>query len=425
MKLKYLIPFVAFFAIAAVIIYGSIKGWFSAKKTESIGTTGSLILPSFGSGGGGRSSGGSSVVNGSNSNPNTNPNPSVISNVSIIEPNKPDYFYSNNHPPSYYDDVNNLPLIFTNEPTYDVNDLVWLENDYIKVGLNLKRGGQIAYLSKKGSTVNLVNNTNDGGRQIQLDATQLPGNSYVPVNGGTVAPPEANLPKNYNACQGGDYVNNCTTMIDYHPIENGYFTKVRPILFTALQELAEVTISTKYTLINNSLKIEYIYHSFRTDGQFQDDGGFDGAAVPACFVIDTLNYYKLYKGNQPWTNQPTEGGRIPITIPNGETVMGDRPTENWLYVYNANEPNHGFGLFNPNSNLSVIKQLYPDGQGNEYSGGFTYLHTFEVFNEIVNDVFLPINNRDNFTKTMTAYIALGNEGEVRNRFYEIHNSLIA
>lgn len=343
--------------------------------------------------------------------------------VTITEPARPAYYYSNNHPPSYYDDVSNLPIIYTNESTYDPNDLVWLENSYLKVGLNLKRGGQITYLSKAGSTHNMINNAIDGGRQIQLDATQLPGNSYVPVHGGTVAPPEANLPHNYNTTMGGDYVNNCVTMIDYHPVPNGYYTKVRPILYTAFKELAEVTIATTYTLIDNCLKVEYYYHSFRTDGQYTDDGGFDGAAVPACFVIDTLNYYKLYKGTSPWTNQPTEGGKIPITVPNGETVMGDRPTENWLYVYNPSEPSNGFGLYNPVSNLSVIKQLYPDGLGEEYSGGFTYLHTFEVFNTIVDDVFLPITNRDNFNKTMTAYLSLGSESEVRSKFYQIHSTL--
>lgn len=76
MKLKYLI---AFFAIGAVIVYGSIKGWFSAKKAESIGTTGSLNLPSFSFGGGSSSSGGSSSNTGNNDNPVTVPTNTLAS----------------------------------------------------------------------------------------------------------------------------------------------------------------------------------------------------------------------------------------------------------------------------------------------------------------------------------------------------------
>ncbi|MDZ7900598.1 MAG: hypothetical protein U5N85_21545 [Arcicella sp.] len=70
------------------------------------------------------------------------------SNVITIEPNKPPYYFSDGHPASHYANNLNLPAIFTNTPQYDpVNDMVWLKNNKIKIGINLKRGGQLAWAS--------------------------------------------------------------------------------------------------------------------------------------------------------------------------------------------------------------------------------------------------------------------------------------
>lgn len=376
-------------------------------KTAIVDTTGSNA-PSNNTGGGGNSGGGGD---------STTVDSTMI--VSITEPNRSQYYYSDFHAPSYYDDTTHKPSVFHNYDNYTVGgNVVWLQNGYIKIGINLKAGGQICYLSKSNSSTNLVNNYLDLGRQIQVDAYQSP---YNYIQGGEVAGAiDAFAPNQYNTTMGGDYQAYTMSLIDYHPITNGYYVKFRPILWPMTAKVSEVFIEAKYTLIGNAVKCEYTYTSFRHDNQFQDDGAANGAAVPAVFLIDRLTHYRMYMGSQPWTDSTTTGGRIPIQS-NGESVLGNRPSEKWLYVYNPADTSTGVGLYNPNTSLTVIKQLYPDlTGGNEFTGGFTYMHTYQVFNDIINDVFQPLNHA-NFTRTMTAFLSVGSETEVRNRFKIISN----
>lgn len=57
---------------------------------------------------------------------------------------------------------------------------------------------------------------------------------------------------------------------------------------------------------------QLLFHSLFDPFCTQWDGGsFDGAGVPACFVVNTLNQYRTYSGNSPWTNAPTDAGELP------------------------------------------------------------------------------------------------------------------
>jgi Ig-like domain CHU_C associated len=337
-------------------------------------------------------------------------------NVVIIEPNKPQYFFSNGHAPSYYNNNANLPVIFTNQAQYDpVNDMVWLKNNKIKIGINLKRGGQLAWASLLDATTNLVYNGYDGGFQVTLDAYQRK-DGYT--QGGEVA--GSGIPGSpvfsYNVTQGGDYLNHAVSLIDYHAIPDGYYVKVRPIHYPLNAKMSETYIEAWYTIIRQSVKIQYRYTSFRTDGQW-NGSGFDGAAVPACFIVNTLNRYKTYTGNAPWSFAPAEAGVLPIQNMGG-TPLSRQATEHWGMVYDPQRPNTGIGVYNDTdatgSSLFTFKQLevYPgNGPGTEFTNGFTYFHAFNYFNNLTN--------RGSYTKDLTAYLMLGTEYEIRAEAYRI------
>jgi hypothetical protein len=336
-------------------------------------------------------------------------------NVIIIEPNKPQYYFSDGHPASYYDNQANLPAIFTNQPQYDpINDLVWLKNDKIKIGINLKRGGQIAWASLLDATTNLVYNGYDGGFQVTLDAYQKK-DGYT--QGGEVSgsgiPGQPSF--SYNVTHGGDFLNHAVSLIDYHAIPNGYYVKLRPIHYPLTAKFSETYIESWYTIVRQSVKIVYRYTSFRTDGQW-DGGGFDGAGAPACFIVNTLNKYKTYTGNAPWTFSPTEGNYLPITNL-GQTPIGSQATEHWGMVYNQQNPNSGIGVYNNteggSSTYFTYKQqeVYPgNGPGTEFASGYTFFQPFIGFN---------IANRGSFVKDISAYLMLGNELEIRSEAYRI------
>ena len=347
----------------------------------------------------------------SNAEQYTVPSASVV----IIEPNKPQYYFSDGHPASYYNGNINLPAIFTNQPRYDpVNDIVWLKNNKIKIGINLKRGGQLAWASLIDATTNLVYNGYDGGFQVTLDAYQRK-DGYT--QGGEVA--GSGIPGkptfSYNVTQGGDFHNNAVSLIDYHAIPNGYYVKIRPIHYPLTAKLSETYIEAWYTIIRQSVKIEYRYTSFRTDGQW-NGAGFDGAGAPACFIVNTLNKYKTYTGTNPWTFSPSNGGTLPITNL-GVLPVSSQATEHWGMVYDPQRLDSGIGVYNQadasGSTHFTFKQLevYPgNGPGTEFTNGFTFFQPFVNFN---------IPNRGAYVKDITAYLMLGTEYEIRAEAYRI------
>ena len=291
--------------------------------------------------------------------------------------------------------------------------MVWLTNNKIKIGINLKRGGQLAWASLIDATTNLVYNGYDGGFQVTLDAYQRK-DGYT--QGGEVAGSAIpGMPTSYNVTQGGDYANHAVSLIDYHSIPNGYYVKIRPIHYPLTAKFSETYIEAWYTIIRQSVKIQYRYTSFRTDGQW-NGGGFDGAGAPACFIVNTLNRYKTYTGNTPWTFSPSNGGVLPIVNLGGATV-GSQATEYWGMVYNQQRPESCIGVYNDanggSSTYFVFKQqeVYPgNGPGSEFNGGFTFFQPFTDFN---------ISNRGSYVKDLTAYLMLGTEYEIRAEAYRI------
>ena len=268
-------------------------------------------------------------------------NPAPISGVlTITEPNKPAYYFSNNNPPIFYDNVNNLPAIhasstkdnsnyagkilsgITMKSNYDpVNDLVWLKNDKIKIGINLLRGGQIAWASLINSNENLVYNGYDGGFQVTADLYQKQ-DGYVQngkysrkdfdINLQFSSAVNANNPlTSYNTTMGGDFNNNSQSLISYGRVGDSYVVKSRPMYYTIDAEFSQTTMESTLTLDGYAVKCEYKYKSFRTDNQFTGTG-FDGGHVPACFFVNTLNRYQTYISNTPFTNAAVEDGVLPI-----------------------------------------------------------------------------------------------------------------
>ena len=358
----------------------------------------------------------------------------------LTVPNKPQYYFSNNHAPSYYDNVNNLPAIHTSEThvgsvpsgkllsgltmpaRYDINnDIVWLENNYIKIGINLKRGGHIAWASLSGSNTNMVYNGFDGGFQIGLDAYERP-DGYT-LEGQTAGVDEiGNLtgnPTSYNVTHGGDYKNNSVSLIDYHPVPNGYYIKLRPIQYAMRGMLSESYIEATYTLTTNAVKCDYVYTSFRTDSQRV--GGTVGWAIPACFLLNSLNKYITYNGASPFTNDSaTTIGNVSDVSTGGTcgSLTANTSTENWLMCYNPTT-NLGIGVYNAthlvDRSRMEVKQCYvypPDRTSTEFDGGFTYMSPTYTFN-------IPANQP--FTKSATAYIIVGSPTQVREKAYQINN----
>lgn len=394
-----------------------------------------------------------SLTIGGNSTNSITASPS--SGVTISEPaivSTQPYYFTNGQPKSYYVNAdgsftNNLPVIYRsntrNVSNYNVptarpvhptikmqagysmtNDLVWLQNNKVKFGINLLRGGQIAWASVINATANLVYNGYDGGFQVTLDAYQKKdgymqngkysraqhsdiyqfNNTLPPKNpDGSPAPNPNNIPNltSYNTTMGGDFNNNSQSLIYHYRDGNSYIVAVRPIFYTIDSEFSEVIIETKYTLEPGaiSLRVEHKYISKRTDGQY-DNSGFDGAAAPACFLVNSLSKYRTHQGDN------LIEGNLPVQN-YGEPIIGTQTNKKYLCVYNPSST-AALGIYKVavGSQYANLKQSEVNGSvGTEFAGGYTYVHFFEDFIQSGSGLTL---NRNDFQKTMISYIMVGN-----------------
>jgi hypothetical protein len=371
------------------------------------------------------------------------------SGVTITEPSlvNSQYYYSNGQSPSFYANRANKPVVYLSNTNSDpvpggtavssyitmnsdftsATDIVYLENSQVKYGINLKRGGQLAYASLAGSNDNLIFNGYDGGFQVQLDTTQIlePAN----IQGQTSGSPGNNT--QYNATMGGDYKNRSQSLIDYKKLNNStYYVKFRPILYPFNAIVSDVEIEVTYTLIDRALKIDYKYTSFRTDGNYPLNPtapvGYRGWAIPVCFLVEKLNRYQAYTGNSPaWTNAQVEDGQIPNTTPGqgGGTILERQCKEFWGISYNQSG-NIGFGVMNLSeggTNQEIRWEQREKYSGNPQGG------VFGNGGRTVMDMFINVlvPNGGNFTKNITSFVSVGNPSQIRSAFYDRYNASIA
>lgn len=334
------------------------------------------------------------------------------SSVTVTVPTRAAYYYSDGHAPSYYDDKSHLPAIFTNSATYDEADLVTIKNGDVEFKINLKRGGQICYASKAGVPINRVYNGSDGGLQWQYDATQyLVGGKLNGIDPGS---PQNNI--NYNTTMGGDYNNNAVSLIDYHPVTNGYYLRFRPNLYNFNATQSQIEIEVTYTIVGKSLKADYKYTSFRTDTSLETGNlfRFVGFHVPICFLTNNFTKYAIYTGDSPWTNTGDAGltmGDIP-NITGGAAQPYGYNTKEFTGI--AYDPSNNFAVGVMNNSEGAVRSVTYE-QLNKYSGGSAGTVFSGPYTTMALAESFSIPNGGNYVRQSTAYFTLGDSvGEVRN-----------
>lgn len=252
------------------------------------------------------------------------------------------------------------------------NAEIYVENDYLKVGMDLLCGGALTYLErlsfdgeklqevmtadgdialglnyaeKEGAellsdSVNLINII-DKGREIQQSF-------YANVdeeNGYTRGNYEANvLGENwpYNPVQGGDQDDNSSQIIDYRVEENVLYVKTRAM------DWGQHNVTTKSYMENwYTLKDDMLY----VKNRFIDWNGFTGESkminneMPAVYFVHGFSTFATYEGTAPWTD-----GELDIQKSLGEWAVSggyvnNNPTEGWFAW--VNEDNYGVGMYVP------------------------------------------------------------------------------
>ena len=213
----------------------------------------------------------------------------------------------------------------------------YIENEYIKFGINTALGGTVTYLAEHGKN-NLINSA-DWGRQVQLSFYSGP----VPFH-----PEGTEMGKNWthtgwNPIHTGDCFFNRSKLIEHKVEGNTLYVKCIPMQWALNNVPGECTFELWYTLDGKTVNVTACLHNNRSD---QTQYPACGQELPA--VYTNGEYYRLvsYVGEEPGT-----GGKL-TDIVNKHT---DRswPSEFMLYpeswVALVDDNDYGLGVYNPHT----------------------------------------------------------------------------
>lgn len=223
-------------------------------------------------------------------------------------------------------------------------NLIFIENEYIRLGANLSLGGALTYLAEKGKE-NLINNY-DWGRQVQMSFYSYP----VPhLPEGVKNHPGWDY-IGWNPIQSGDCFRNRSDILDYYKKDNEIYIKSVPRHWPLDNCKGECTFEVWYRLEGKKAMVTSRLNNARSDKTLY---GARGQELPAVYTNAT--WYKLvtYLDSEPFTGGEVrevcnkENGR-------GWPWEGFFATESWAAL--VDDDNYGLGVYN--------------GQTSAIAGGF-------------------------------------------------------
>lgn len=239
----------------------------------------------------------------------------------------------------------------------------FLENDTLRIGVHLGRGGAICHLGPSGSATNLVN-IRDLGRYIQQSYYSGP-SPFVPP-GATQHPAYAGW--GWNPVQAGDVYNHPSTVLDYSNDGETLYVRCIPKQWALDDVDAECTLETWIHLAANRAHVRCRLNNARSDttryaARHQE--------LPALYTVGTLHRLFSYTGPSPMT-----GDTLTHIENNGPPWAYWTSTENWAAL--VDDQDWGIGVYHPGAYLTVGGFHGTPGSGGAYGNNTGYiapLHT--------------------------------------------------
>lgn len=218
------------------------------------------------------------------------------------------------------------------------DNILYIENDRIKLGVNLALGGVVTYLAEHGKP-NLINSF-DWGRQVQMSFYSYP----VPFVPEGAAVKEAWKYLGWNPIQCGDCYGHRSTLLD-HRCENGeIYVRCIPMHWPMDNYPGECTFETWYRLNGDRVEVTARLNNARPD---KTRYPATTQELPAVYTNGVWCKLVSYTGDQPLTGGPLteictkENGR-------GWPWVAFPATEHWAAL--VDDDNYGLGVYNPATN---------------------------------------------------------------------------
>ena len=194
------------------------------------------------------------------------------------------------------------------------DDIAWLKNNRLKVGLKKSSGGAIAWIGLADSDRNLINSY-DRGRLVQQ--------SWYGQEDGSFWNKQ---PWRWNPVQGGDWKGKAATILEERHEAATSFVKSRPVHWASGEDLIDCVMEQTITLDDHLLHIRF---GFTYNGDVSHSARHQ--ELPAFFVDRKLDTLVLYDGAAPWTAEPLT--RLQPGFPNEYRKM----TEHWAAYVDSSD----------------------------------------------------------------------------------------
>lgn len=236
--------------------------------------------------------------------------------------------------------MSNQPHYLAEAEDYKILDenVVYIENEYIKLGANIALGGAITYLAEHDNK-NLINSW-DWGRQVQLSFYSGP----VPFH-----PEGTEMGVNWthtgwNPIQTGDCFFNCAKVLEHSVDGNTMYVKCIPMQWALNNVPGECDFELWYRLDGKTVNVTARLNNRRAD-KTQYHGC--GQELPAVYTNGEFYRIVSYIGEHPKT-----GGKLTEIVSKN---TGDRHwpsefmlySENWVALLDDND--YGLGVYNPHT----------------------------------------------------------------------------
>ncbi|MCO5240030.1 MAG: hypothetical protein M9904_08235 [Chitinophagaceae bacterium] len=281
----------------------------------------------------------------------------------------------------------------------------FIENEYIKVGIDLNLGGAITYLSDPKKGENLINNA-DWGRQVQMSFYSGP----VPYEPDGKKSHPAWTFIGWNPIQSGDVAGHKSKVLDHKNTGKTLYVKSIPMHWPLDNVPGECVYECWLSLDKNTVKVTSRIVNNRPD---KTQYAARGQELPAVYTNAPWHKLITYQGDRPFTHDTLSlipNHNLPTT--NNIQWAHWQATENW--AANVDENNYGLGVWN------VAAQTFCGGYygdslfvGGSHDGPTAYIAPLGM--EILDH---------NITYDYHYTLILGTLDEIRNYVYKKHSSTL-
>ena len=280
-----------------------------------------------------------------------------------------------------------------------ISKMSYIQNAYIKVGIDLSLGGAITYIADTKKQINLINNF-DWGRQVQMSFYSGP----VPYEPGNKKAHASWTFIGWNPIQSGDVAGNRSKVLEYKNTGKTLYVKCIPMHWPLDSVPGECVFESWIQLKANAVEVKSRIVNNRSDTtQYKARG----QELPAVYTNAPWHRLVSYKGDKPFTHD-TLSVIANHNFPGAPSIQWAhwQATENW--AANVDENDYGLGIWN-----AAVQN---------FSGGYYGDSSFKGSSKDAGTGYIsPVNTEvldHNITYTYNYTLIVGSLKEIRSYVYK-------